>query len=66
MPDVRVTNESSRLAFTALPSNQDITWLGDTAGMAADADGVFHLLWIDSRAGVRQVYTAAVRVETGN
>ena len=35
----------------------------DTAGMAAGADGAFHPLWVDSRSGVPQLYTAAVRVE---
>jgi hypothetical protein len=35
---------------------------GDTAGMAADARGVFHPLWIDNRTGVPQVWTAPVTV----
>ena len=34
----------------------------DTAGMAAGADGAFHPLWVDSRTGVPQLFTAAVRV----
>ena len=37
-------------------------WLGDTAGLCADADGVFHPLWIDNRTGERQVWTSSVRV----
>ncbi len=36
--------------------------VGHTAGLAADADGVFHCLWVDGRSGVSQVYTAAVTV----
>ena len=35
---------------------------GHTAGLAADAEGVFHPLWIDGRTGIRQVFTATVRV----
>jgi len=35
---------------------------GDTAGLAADANGVFHALWADQRSGIGQVYTAAIDV----
>jgi hypothetical protein len=35
---------------------------GDTAGLAADAAGVFHPVWIDNRTGVHQVWTAPVSV----
>ncbi|HLY16107.1 MAG TPA: hypothetical protein VKR61_02730 [Bryobacteraceae bacterium] len=35
---------------------------GDTAGLTADAAGVFHPLWIDNRTGVHQMWTAAIRV----
>jgi len=35
---------------------------GDTAGLRADANGVFHALWIDNRTGTGQLYTAPVRV----
>ena len=35
---------------------------GDTAGMAADADGIFHPLWIDNRTGLPQMWTAPVTV----
>jgi hypothetical protein len=35
---------------------------GDTAGLAADAAGVFHPLWIDNRTGIHQMWTAAVTV----
>lgn len=38
--------------------------LGDTAGIAADLEGNFHPVWIDDRTGTRQVWTAAVTVET--
>ena len=35
---------------------------GHTAGMAADAAGVFHPFWVDNRTGVAQVWTAPVTV----
>jgi hypothetical protein len=35
---------------------------GHTAGLDADANGVFHPFWIDNRTGVAQVWTAAVTV----
>ena len=35
---------------------------GDTAGLAADRDGVFHPVWIDNRTGLPQMWTATVRV----
>lgn len=36
---------------------------GDTAGMAADAGGRFHPLWVDNRTGVEQVWSAAITVD---
>lgn len=35
---------------------------GHTAGMDADAGGVFHPFWIDNRTGVSQIWTAPVTV----
>jgi hypothetical protein len=35
---------------------------GDTAGLAADASGAFHPVWVDNRTGVPQVWTAKVVV----
>ena len=37
--------------------------LGETAGLASDAAGDFHLVWIDDRNGTKQVWTARARVE---
>jgi hypothetical protein len=34
----------------------------DTAGLAADAGGVFHALWVDNRTGLPQVWTAPISV----
>lgn len=36
---------------------------GHTAGIAADADGNFHPLWIDNRTGVTQTWSAKVTVK---
>lgn len=36
---------------------------GHTAGLAADASGVFHPFWIDNRTGIAQVWTAPVSVQ---
>ena len=35
---------------------------GDTAGLVADALGVFHAAWVDNRTGVPQLWTATVTV----
>ena len=35
---------------------------GDTAGLAADADGIFHAMWIDRRSGVQQLCTTRITV----
>lgn len=60
-PSVRVSEKSS--AFTeAMRKKLVRVWRGDTAGLAASADGVFHPLWIDTRTGIPQVWTAAVAV----
>ncbi len=36
---------------------------GDTSGLAADANGVFHAVWADQRSGIGQVYSATIAVE---
>ncbi len=36
---------------------------GHTAGLAADAAGRFHPLWVDNRTGTHQVWTAVVTVD---
>src|SRR5579859_2506858 len=35
---------------------------GDYMGLVADADGVFHLLWSDSRSGIYELWTSTIRV----
>ncbi len=39
-----------------------VNWVGDTGGLAADASGRFHPVWIDNRTGVNQMWTATVSV----
>ena len=36
---------------------------GDTAGLRADASGVFHALWVDNRNGRDEVYSAPITVQ---
>lgn len=36
---------------------------GETLGLAADARGTFHALWIDNRSGIQQVWTARLSVD---
>ncbi|HEY3929100.1 MAG TPA: sialidase family protein [Candidatus Koribacter sp.] len=38
---------------------------GDYIGLTASEDGFFHPFWTDARSGTYQLYTAAVRVSTG-
>jgi hypothetical protein len=35
---------------------------GDTAGLTADSDGVFHAFWVDNRTGFKQLWTAMITV----
>lgn len=52
------------LSITIRPVEETDKWqtFGDYAGLAADADGTFHAVWIDNRNGVGQIYTAPVTV----
>ncbi len=59
LPSVRVTEKAS--LFKQRPAYLS-TRAGDTAGLVADGDGVFHAAWVDNRTGVRQIWTAAIRV----
>jgi hypothetical protein len=54
---------SVRVSTAAQVSSEDTRKnSGDTAGLAADADGVFHPVWIDNRTGIPQMWTATVKV----
>src|SRR5262249_28643602 len=59
LPGVQVTDVASK-GDPSFKAKAD--WLADTTGLAADASGVFHPVWIDKRTGVRQVFTATVTV----
>ena len=39
---------------------------GDTAGLVADALGIFHAAWVDNRTGVPQLWTATVTVSSAS
>ena len=69
LPSVRVSTPTLWTASVkrryAQPEEEEGYWKsgpGHTAGLAADADGGFHPVWIDGRTGVRQVYSATVAV----
>ena len=38
-------------------------WGGDYYGLAADRDGVFHVIWSDSRNGAYQLWSASIRAQ---
>jgi hypothetical protein len=59
--NARESVRGGNLTITAVPSRSYFRG-GDTAGLAADADGGFHPFWIDNRTGVPQVWTANVTV----
>lgn len=53
--------ESVHRADVSLHSFNEIG--GHTAGLAVDADGRFHPVWVDNRTGVSQMWTAPVTVD---
>jgi hypothetical protein len=63
LPDVKVSSAEN---CPDTPSNGEAgrRWKagGDYHGLAASADGRFHLLWADSREGIYQLRTAYVQV----
>lgn len=58
LPSVRVSN------YPYIPGSDMHKNGGDTAGLAADAAGVFHLTWIANPSGIPAMWTAAVRVHS--
>jgi len=64
LPSVRITPERSCPRAVAAQRGVASRWPfgGDYSGLAAGADGRFHLFWADSSGGVYQIRTAAVRV----
>ncbi len=74
LPSVKVSEASfthggndEKWPVTAWDGDFWIHWMyarpGDTAGMAADASGVFHPFWIDNRTSIPQIWTAPVTVK---
>jgi RNA polymerase sigma factor (sigma-70 family) len=59
-PSVQVNDAPTR---KNKKTNKRIQGVGHTAGLAADADGIFHCLWVDGRTGFSQVFTTTVTVE---
>jgi hypothetical protein len=58
LPSVRVSTSANLVR-----DDKEIRFnSGDTAGLAADAGGTFHPVWIDNRTGTHQVWTASVGV----
>lgn len=64
LPEARV---SSALSCPDTPRNGQSAqrWAagGDYSGLAAAADGSFHVVWSDSRNGIYQIWTARVTVD---
>jgi hypothetical protein len=63
LPEVRVSTKES---CPEGPQNgraaERWPYGGDYSGLAASADGTFHVLWADARSGIYQLYTAKVKV----
>lgn len=62
-PSVRVSEKSSVFTEAMRAKFGRRIGPGDTAGLAASADGAFHPLWTDHRTGTPQVWTATVIVK---
>jgi hypothetical protein len=64
LPNVRVTPELSCPKASAKQRGVAVRWPfgGDFSGLAAGADGRFHLFWVDSRTGIYQVWTTTAQV----
>ncbi len=58
---VRDRTANGAISLDLLPGHF-VRRAGDTAGMTADANGVFHPLWVDNRGGIPQAWTARVTV----
>lgn len=56
------TSREPRTGRTQVDAGRDSFMFmgGDTAGLAADAAGTFHAVWVDNHTGVPQVWTATL------
>ena len=64
LPNVRATPEPSCPRASSGQRGVATRWSfgGDYSGLAAGADGTFHLFWADSSGGTYQLRTATARV----
>jgi hypothetical protein len=63
--EARAATTSDGAASLDLSLNTFTFLGGDTAGLVADATGVFHAVWVDNSSGVPQVWTAPITVDPG-
>ncbi len=68
-PSVRVSSVTSDFNGKLVPGttqakDEGNDLAGHTSGLVADADGAFHAVWVDNRTGIRQVWTATVKVHS--
>lgn len=63
LPEVKVSTAQS-CPHTPQNGEAGTRWVagGDYMGLVADADGVFHLLWSDSRSGIYELWSSTIRV----
>ena len=67
-PSEESSSRTARSEASGRPTHVSIVvdgrafYAGDYAGLAADAGGTFHALWIDDRTGLPQVWTAPIVV----
>jgi len=61
--DANTRDSAALQRATVVAARESFKYMGgDTAGLAADASGAFHPVWVDNRTGVPQVWTARVVV----
>ena len=65
LPDLRVTDTPSCPSTPRNGAAAERWPMGsDYGAVAAGPDGLFHVLWADSRSGIYQLWTATVKVQT--
>jgi hypothetical protein len=58
-PPIRVSRQPARYSATGGHARFNV---GEAAGLAADANGAFHAIWIGNHTGRQQVWTATITV----
>jgi hypothetical protein len=60
---IAARDDQERLKAQIDAGRDSFTFMGgDTAGLTADALGIFHAAWVDNRTGVPQLWTATISV----